>query len=172
MTTMSVGTQMVRVRARYATERMSVIDAQDYLYDLGCLMLVGYLLGNDYKASAHGYVRLMHAKQAEGIAIDAANDTRVRSISYNSPLEVVLTLSSAGVAVTLVGERLVRLYREIQETRAMTAGVSTRLMRERIVQRHLEQYLTGTTEQTNRWVEGAARASSTIEHLEVEPDYE
>lgn len=172
MTATGIGTQMVRVRAQYDTGPMSIIDAQDYLYDLSCLMLTGYMLGATPPLDRD--IPGLSMKEAASVAIRAANDTHVRSINYNSPLEVILTLSSASVAVTLVGERIVRLFREIQETRAVTASVNTRVMRERIVQRHLEQYLSLSSpdEQVARWIAGAARAGSDIKQFEIEPDYE
>ena len=165
-----VGTQMVQVRARYAADSMSVIEAQDFLYDLGCLMLVGYMLDPGESAEHGGVVKRWPWKRGEQLAAQAANDTHVRSITYNSPLEIVLAVSWIAGSAVVIAERLVHLYQDVQRARALTATTSTHVAAQSIVRRHLEQVLADIpTEQGNRWIVGAARAAESIEHLDLEP---
>jgi len=165
------GISVVRVRARYAADSMSVVTAQDHLYDLSCLMLVAYMLDPEQPDGDAEDTKRLPWKHGERLSVRAAHDTRVVSITYDGPLEIVLAMSSLAGRTELIAERLHHLYQDVHQASALTATSSTHVVGESIVRRHLEQALADIpSADGNRWVEGAARAAEALEVLAIESE--
>lgn len=77
--------------------------------------------------------------KTEAVITDAfVNSCNLRSISYNSPLEVVVGISAAGIvasgAVAVVADRLLGVWDRFNESRRLHAGTSAYLAAARAVE--------------------------------------
>lgn len=104
----------------------------------------------------------------------ALDDTRLRRISYNSPFEVALAISSAAGSIALLSSSLVGVWIKVQRAKRETASTMTHILAEEIIQDELEHYRMTRGEpvshRTEAFIQAATRASLNMSNLEVEPD--
>src|SRR5688572_5254775 len=106
--TLTVGqdTSTVRMRAIFSedtTGALDLVQAQDHFFDLSGFLYVNYLA-----------TQALDIRGGYGASLEALVDTKVLRISYASPLEVTLAVSSLAGSAVLVARSCVRLFNAVQ----------------------------------------------------------
>ncbi len=165
-----VETRLLRLRATFEDgDQLSIVEAQDHLFDLNALVFVSYLGATPVDAHRPSFQpggRLLR------VAKDALEDTRLESLSYNSPLEIAMYISAVAAPVALVGNGIISLFNRVQTARMTKADADVYVVAQGLVLESLErQRAAGVdvdADNVKLFVEGATRAALTVQSLQIE----
>jgi hypothetical protein len=140
------------------------VQAQDHFFDLSGVLYVNYLA-----------TQALDIRGGYGASLDALVDTKVLRISYASPLEVTLAVSSLAGSAVLVAGSCVGLFNAVQHARVSKADADLKVEVRRQI---LTQVQTKTgpakrgfpTVDVDELIEGATRAAINVAAVDVYED--
>jgi hypothetical protein len=178
MTQVAVQTRsaVMRVRATFEqVEALTITDAQDALFGLGGLVYVAHVRAEAETLGAQSYNIPAFAEVLDRHAKSAVSTTRVEHVSYNSPLEIVLTISAVGASIATLGTAVISVWRQAD-------GLRTKLSRGRLeraamaaILQDLAERRIATDELRRRdhvdlLLEGAATAAGQLTNVQIEAE--
>lgn len=164
--------RVLRMRASFReVEALTIVDAQERLFDISCLMWAGYAItAADQRRESSSPLNKEVSRRVDSLARDALGTTRVQSISYNSPLEVFLLISSVAGSVAVVGRTILGLHEAAQKARRTAAETATFVLAHEVVRDGLRSSMDLDLDALLEFTEGAGRALTDLAEVNVEPE--
>ena len=164
--------RVLRMRARFGgVDELTIVDAQERLFDLSCLMWFGYAVtAADERRTSTANLSKEASRRADSVARSALTQTRVQRISYNSPLEVFLLISGAAGSAAVVGRTIMGLHEATQRARRTAAETQTFVLAHELIREGLRSRMDLDLDALLEFTEGAGRALADTSSLNVEPE--
>jgi hypothetical protein len=171
MTHMALATDKAALRVVYDDEEaLSLLDLNDRIYELGCLVMVNRLIIPTASAQTGQQIGFSIDPSSVLDAGEELRATQVAAIQRRSPLEIIFYVGASVSTGVYTGRRLLALYNSYQDSRVHKAKSDLAVeVYESLLERIESQKFVGPPErqQTTELIDGAAKAIASINKMEL-----